>query len=241
MIKNDVKRVLQFFGFELIRARRRDEYVTQYPSGEPTYAPWFTVDFQQRYSRIQDHTLVDPVRCYMIDRFLRVALRHEGAVAECGVYRGGTAKLMAMAIQEQTDSRPIHLFDSFVGMPSNTEPVRDWHKPGDFADVNYEYVASYLSSFNFVHLHKGFFKETFLQLSEQPYCFIHADADTYSSTQEILDYFWPRCVDGAVIIVDDYGFEQYRMAAKAAVDDFCEKYNAVNIVLPTGQSVLIKS
>jgi hypothetical protein len=43
------------------------------------------------------------------------------------------------------------------------------------------------------------------------------------------------------LICDDYGFEQYKHAAQAAVDEFCKERGVTQIVLPTGQCVLIKT
>jgi O-methyltransferase len=66
----------------------------------------------------------------MLYQLARHASRLDGNFAEIGVYRGGTAKLLANI----TDGakRELHLFDTFDGMPDTDS--RDLHTAGDFAE-----------------------------------------------------------------------------------------------------------
>jgi hypothetical protein len=50
----------------------------------------------------------------IIYQLARQALRLPGEVAEVGVYKGGSAYLMAAIFDPD---KPIHLFDIFAGMP----------------------------------------------------------------------------------------------------------------------------
>ena len=76
-----------------------------------------------------------------------------GAYAEAGVYDGGSARILC----EAKGADPLHLFDTFEGMPE-TDPKADPHfVAGQFADTNRQKVADYLSAFPNVHIHQGFF------------------------------------------------------------------------------------
>jgi O-methyltransferase len=136
-----------------------------------------------------------------IYHYLAEACEMGGAVAELGVYRGGGAKLMCTF----KDGLPLHLFDTFAGMPQIDGSI-DRHRTGDFSDANLESVKEYLSDFGSVHLHPGFFPDTTAELPAHiDFCFVHLDADIYESTLSGLQYFYPRLKTGGVLISHDYG------------------------------------
>jgi hypothetical protein len=54
------------------------------------------------------------------------------------------------------------------------------------------------------------------------------------------EYFWDKLVQGAVLILDDYGFPQH-IHQKIAFDDFAKQRNQTILSLPTGQGIIIKS
>lgn len=66
-----------------------------------------------------------------------------GEFWECGVYRGGTAALLARVLEsgEQPGSRRLRLFDTFTGLPE-PDPQRDLHRKGDFSDTSVERVTA---------------------------------------------------------------------------------------------------
>ena len=79
-------------------------------------------------------TLVSPDRCHLLYSLALQALNLNGEVWECGVYKGGTALLLASLIAEKADPsrRPtIRLFDTFEGMPE-TDPKRTGTAPVTF-------------------------------------------------------------------------------------------------------------
>jgi hypothetical protein len=55
-----------------------------------------------------------------------------------------------------------------------------------------------------------------------------------------IEYFWPRLVHGALVILDDYGWSAH-IAQKLAMDDFAGKVGTKILSLPTGQGLIIKS
>ena len=93
-------------------------------------------DFGKHYDRAKPHTLVSADRCYMLHVLASMALSLGGDIWECGVYRGGTAILFAELIASTQGTRSrLHLFDTFQGMPI-TDPEKDLHQHGDFADTD---------------------------------------------------------------------------------------------------------
>jgi hypothetical protein len=62
----------------------------------PLYSPWFGESvFLSHYKKCAARTLVSQDRCYILFKTLQQSLSKEGDVMECGVYKGGTALLIA--------------------------------------------------------------------------------------------------------------------------------------------------
>ena len=192
--------------------------------------------FLEIMGKVKDHTLVDPVRCYMIYQFARQARNIEGDVAEVGAYKGGTARLLASMFHDI--AKDIYVFDTFQGMPT-ADPEKDLHREGDFGDTSLEQVAAYLSEFNTVHLVKGVFPGTADVIRSKTFCIVHIDVDIYSSVYSSTEYFYTRMAHGGIIIFDDYGFKTCP-GAKQAVDLFFESKPEVPWYLSTGQAIVVK-
>jgi O-methyltransferase len=241
-----VQGMLRRFGYTIRRydqheANHRLAHIDTTPYGLRIFAPWNEAEFNEGvYARIQDHTLVSPDRCYLLDRLARHATNLIGEFAECGVYRGGTAYLLANAIRSCSPGKKLHLFDTFEGMPETAGKQTDGHIKGDFGDVNLQEVQHYLSQFDHICYHVGNIPWTFQNVRASKFCFVHIDVDIYRSTFDSLSFFYPRLVQGGVLVIDDYGFLQYRYAAKKAVDDFMSDKRELVISLPTGQCVILK-
>jgi len=152
---------------------------------------------------------------YNVYQYLRSVLPLEGSLAEAGVFKGGTAKLIC----EFKGDRPLHLFDTFEGMPE-VRPDIDTYIKDAFSSTSAEAVSHYLSAYPQVHIHKGFFPATTAQLpNDITFSFVHLDMDIYESTLEGLKYFWPRMVKGGIIMSHDYNTHYYR-GVKKAFDEY---------------------
>jgi hypothetical protein len=160
----------------------------------------FLEHFQQVYG---DGTALLSMReLWNLWHFTRQAIALEGACAEVGVFRGGSARMICAA----KGRRPLHLFDTFSGMPETNPLVDTHHRRGDFAATSAEGVRRYLEAFENVHLHPGFFPDSAQGTlpDDQRFCFVHLDVDIYESTLAALQFFYPRLVPGGAIISHDY-------------------------------------
>lgn len=207
---------------------------------QPLFSPWLGGgQFEKEYARISEFTLVSKDRCWILDRLARQAMHVPGAWIECGVFRGGTAMMLAKIINEQDSSdRHLHLFDTFSGMPE-TDPEKDLHKAGDFASTSVDEVRQRLAIEKNVSFHPGWIPETFLGLDLAPIAFAHIDVDVYRSIIDCCEYIYPRLRSGAVMVFDDYGFASCP-GARQAVDDFFRNRDEEPLCLMTGQALVIK-
>jgi hypothetical protein len=167
-----------------------------------------------------------------------VANKIEGAVVECGVWRGGSVMLAAYTLRELGDtSRDLFLFDTFEGMAPPSEKdvmfdgttarqVLDAAEPKEGED-NYWCVAgvdsvrkNILSTgypANRVHLVKGKVEETLPHHAPNRIALLRLDTDWYDSTRHELIHLYPRLAPHGVLIIDDYGHWQ---GARQAVDEY---------------------
>ena len=181
-----------------------------------------TIESDERFWRLYSQLLREGAVVQPLEDFFnlyQMALRTqklEGEIAELGVYRGGSAKLIATL----KGDKALHLFDTFAGMPA-VRPDLDRHRAGDFADTSLEAVQRYLSGCSGVFFHKGFFPDSARELGRTPirFSFVHLDVDIYESTKAGLEFFYPRMVKGAVIISHDYRSVRCR-GVKQAYDEF---------------------
>jgi O-methyltransferase len=138
----------------------------------------------------------------------------EGAVVECGVWRGG---MIAGIAEVLGSSREYILCDSFQGLP-NAQPVDGaaalmWQS--DKAGPTYHEnctaaeevarAAMALSPARRVQVVAGWFDKTLPQVCvDSGIALLRLDADWYDSTMACLEALYGRVVPGGLVIIDDY-------------------------------------
>jgi len=218
-----------------------------FPQFFRVYSPWFEEAFRRDvFAPVSNLTLLTEDRCYLLDRLVRQTALLEGEMAECGVYRGGGALLMARAIaaaRSEIGLPPpeLHLFDTFEGMPETSGADADVHSAGDFGDTSLESVGKIMAPFPFSTLRPGLIPDSLRGLESRRFSFVHIDVDLYKSTVDCLDFFYPRLVPGGIMLFDDYGVTIYEFAEKKAVDEFFASRIEKPISLTNGQTLVIKA
>lgn len=194
-------------------------------------------EFLAAYERFMDlgnwHSLD---RKYTLVQLLRLTLNLEGDVAECGVYRGGSAWLICRAIRPY--GKLNHLFDSFEGLSPPVAVDGDYWSAGGLR-MDEAVVRENLREFDNVVFHRGWIPERFSAVREKRFSFVHIDVDLYEPTRDSTAFFYPRLSPGAVMLFDDYGFVTCP-GAKRAVDEFFDDKPERVIMLPTGQAFAIR-
>lgn len=147
---------------------------------------------------------ITPNEAYQIYSAVRSTSKLRGDIAEVGVFRGGSARIIC----EARANKPVHLFDTFEGLP-DSEPL-DWntrdrthYERGQFA-ASLDSVRNYLKPYRDVHFYKGYFPDTAGPVRDRTFSFVHLDVDTLKSTRGCLEFFYERMETGGVIISHDY-------------------------------------
>lgn len=196
-------------------------------------------------NRVAGRTLGVPLQQYTTWSAVRYLVQNhiDGAIVECGTWRGGQAMIAALTLMQVGDtSRDIYLFDTFEGMPPPSD--RDTRlDDGMHADQMLELslgdrtssenawciadqrdVASGMASTNYpaehVHLVAGLVEDTIPSEAPPRIALLRLDTDWYESTRHELEHLWPRLVPGGVLMLDDYGWWD---GARRAVDEWLEE------------------
>ncbi len=176
--------------------------------------------------------LLSDIDAYQIYAMAKKTEKIEGEIAEVGVYKGGSAKLIRQATQ-----KPIHLFDTFEGLPdiSKHDNPDEFHK-GDYP-ASLENVKNTLKDYSNIYFYKGIFPSTSEPVKNKRFSFVHFDVDIYESTVDCLRFFYPRMSKGGIIISHDYPGAK---GVKKAFDEFFEDKQEIVIELFSDQCLIVK-
>jgi hypothetical protein len=216
------------------------------PSGPPKRSEHPPLNYddeepaREAIALVEHHTMLSYQRLVTLWQQVRYLDRAgvQGALIECGTWKGGAAALMALAhLRSGAPHRHVHLFDSFEGLP---EPDRA--HDGEMA-VRYagERASGVLRSIGkcvgtlednrhavgsiagypsvLTHFHVGWFQDT-LRIPPAgvgDIALLRIDGDWYESTKMCLDALFPKVVSGGVVVIDDYGKWS---GCRKAVDEF---------------------
>jgi len=157
-------------------------------------------------------------------------------MAEIGVFRGASARL----IRETDPVRPLHLFDTFEGLPETSKADVEFRagqfEKGDLA-CSLEDVRNYLGTGANLFFHKGMFPDTGAAVENERFSFVHSDVDLYSSACSVLSFFYPRLIRGGVLITHD--FATCPGPRKAFSEFFADKPEVL-VELAGDQAIVVK-
>ena len=157
-----------------------------------------------------------------------------GAIAECGVWRGGSMMAVALTLLHLGDAeRELWLYDTFSGMTAPAD--EDVSHDGQAASAEYEKharagsawcgatldeVKASLASTGYpeslIKWAPGKVEQTIPASMPDRIALLRLDTDWYESTRHELQHLHPLVHDDGILIIDDYGHWQ---GARRAVDE----------------------
>lgn len=173
----------------------------------------------------------------------------EGAMVECGVWRGGSMMAVARTLSNLgAADRDLYLFDTFEGM---TEPgphdiamggatatsllaqnARTEEDPvWCYAPMERVEQALALTRYprGLIHMIPGRVEETLQIAAPERIALLRLDTDWYESTRQELQVLFPRLARGGVLLIDDYG---HWRGARRAVDEYVSAYRLKLLLHP---------
>jgi hypothetical protein len=92
-----------------------------------------------------------------------------------------------------------------------------------------------------VKLIRGAVPQTLSQVPSSQVAFLSIDMNCAEPEVAALEYFWPRLVPGAPVILDDYAFAEPYRRQKDAIDGWAKQQAVPVLTLPTGQGLILKT
>lgn len=187
-----------------------------------------------RKVRRQRRCLLTGFEAYNVYSFARSRNHLAGDMAEVGVFEGASAKLICEARGE----RPVHLFDTFEGLPpSSGKDGNVYRNKKPLFKSSLESVKEYLKGYHGVACYKGRFPETAGPVADRTFSFVHLDVDLYQSTLDSLEFFYPRMTPGGLILSHDYSV---LAGVRSAFTEFFEGRDEQIIELATSQCMVVR-
>lgn len=199
----------------------------------------FTDEERYQVAAVKPYTMTSPERVVALSRMISYIVRADipGAIVECGVWRGGSAMVMARSLLRNGDrSRDIYLYDTYEGMPKPTSAdVRDTGEVAftkyrrtldangrsDWAVATIDEVSQNVASTGYpkdrTYAVKGEVETTIPGTAPARIALLRLDTDFYSSTLHELTHLYWRMAPGGIVLLDDYG---EWLGSKRAVDEF---------------------
>lgn len=224
-LKELVRRVLRRFGSVVISPARSEDALRDLSDRE-----------RQVVASVLPYTMTTVERLATLINAINFVERYhlEGAIAECGVWRGGSMMAVAhMLLAHGNTSRDLYLYDTFEGMSEPTD--RDVSIDGESASTrmsaykrssdrwcfaSLEDAKSNLYSTGYppekIYFVKGGIEDTIPAAMPSRLALLRLDTDWYESTRHELTHLYPLLVGHGVLIIDDYG---HWKGARQAVDE----------------------
>ena len=171
-------------------------------------------DYYLLYEKYKDCSMVPPdtyVRNLVLAELVSPV---EGAVVECGVWRGGMIAGIAEILGHDRD---YYLVDSFEGLPPAQEidgaSAIAWQQntqsPLYFdncaAAIEVAQATMQRAGVPRVHFVRGWFSESLKEFEVKgAIAVLRLDGDWYDSTMDCLNYLYPQVASGGLVLVDDY-------------------------------------
>ena len=167
----------------------------------------------------------------MADQFVQVRDTY-GDVADLGAYRGGSS----LILRRLGTDKNLHLFDTWSGNPIDDDLCH--HKIGEW-EASLEDCKLVVGQDESTHYHEGTFPGSAVGTENRCFCFVYVDVDTYQSTKDAIEFFWPRLVQGGKMFFDDWEWTPCAGVEKAIRETFRD--DQIKVFQSLHSCVVIKS
>ena len=200
-------------------------------------------EFMHFYDQCREYTMTSWERMYALYKAILYIIenRISGDIVECGVWRGGSMRLVAMVLlsRKQTD-RTLYLYDTFEGMAEpdmrdvdlyGNKAADDWYqikrRGVKWAYAPLEEVRETMTATGYpmerVVFVKGPVETTIPGTVPERIALLRLDTDWYSSTKQSIEHLYRRLSPNGVLALDDYGHYQ---GAQQAIDEYFDRFGA---------------
>jgi hypothetical protein len=165
----------------------------------------------------------------------------DGDFVECGVNRGGYALSVIHYVDFEELDKRFYLLDTYEGLVDryiSPEERARGVRTGEYEPC-YDAVVKTFAPYNSARIIRGPVPDTLPQVDAEKIAFLSLDMNTRDPEIAAAECFWDRLVQGAVIVLDDYGWRKH-YEQKRAFDAFAAARGTQVLSLPTGQGLILK-
>ena len=162
-------------------------------------------------------------------------------IVECGVGAGMSA-FFCMSYYKKDKDFKLYLYDSWSGMRENElKTEKDLKRAGRYNYITLEMTKKNLKDFDKnVIYNKGFIPSIFKNnLGPDNLSWLHIDLDSSMPSIETLKFFYPKLETNGVVLINNYGFEDFD-DTRIEVENFFKNKKTHFLQLMTGQAMVIK-
>lgn len=226
-------------GYRLIKIPQPEKW-------PPDIEPAFTA----LYERTKPCTMVNTERSYALYKAIEYLHTNKitGDIVECGVWKGGSMMLAAIALKKLGDtSRHIYLYDAFRGLPPPTEkdvfvrsgqPIMNkWEKTKHGNTNLWCYTTREECEKNMrttgypmekIHIVDGWVEDTVPQNTPKQIALLRLDLDFYKATKHVLPHLFPKISSLGIFLSDNYGVFE---GEQDAINEYLKESGNSNIFL----------
>jgi O-methyltransferase len=165
----------------------------------------------------------------------------DGDFAEIGAYEGFTSEFISILKEK---NKNLFLCDTFEGLADVGIEDNNLNIPNGLLKIDIEVFKNINNFFqnDNIKIIAGYMPDCATkEMDKKIYSFVHIDTDTYLSTLKNLEYFYPKMVNGGIIIVHDYRNHLGCNGVTKAVDIFMiDKPDAFTTYQSTTQAIITK-
>ncbi len=161
-------------------------------------------------------------------------MKRDGDFVDCACYKGTTARILCEYLDFDKSDKRYYLYDLFEHDESMPHHAMEEHG----ADL-YEKVLNRFKDFSNVTVTRGAVPGVLHDVAPEKIAFLHIDLNSAEAEIGALEILFDRMTPGAILVLDDYGWNFYYQQQRAEDAWFAARGYQV-LELPTGQGLLIK-
>ena len=169
------------------------------------YLPWKTErEFNASYDLISDHTLNPKSRLFTLYDMSKRYLVQDTSFVEVGCWKGGATGLVVLS--NKNKNIDYYACDTFSGVV-NTSDKDSFFKGEEYAHTSIKNIKEVEDIVGEkIQTVRGIFPNSMNDIKlDKPISFVHIDVDTYISAKESLEFISLNAIQGALIVLDDFG------------------------------------
>ena len=157
--------------------------------------------------------------------------------------------MIATILQSRGFTDRFLIFDSFEGLSDLSQQdqneryvlnQKQTEEQREILACSEDVVRGNLAEFDFLDFYPGWIPTRFPEVADRRFILVHVDVDLYKPYHDCIEFFFPRLVEGGVMVFDDYGLTQFP-GAKTAVDQLLDSLcPSFFYKIPTGGAFFIK-